>query len=157
MASDYFYNPLAHDEQIIAEKLGIYDYSVKPENDVNVNLKLALLQEELNNSKKQLQKQDSFISRGCSCNKSNDAKMPSDAKLTANDNDTLNFNDKKILLFLVIILAVICVVQYFSHNNDTKELLDIMCAIMQRGQAPERVPLSNPLPIENERVHISNP
>lgn len=54
MDGDYFHNSLAYDEQVVAEKLGIYDYSPKPSDDVNINLKLALMQEELANSKRQL-------------------------------------------------------------------------------------------------------
>ena len=48
------YNSLAFDEQVIAEKLGLYDNTAKVENDLNANVKMALLQNELEKNKKRV-------------------------------------------------------------------------------------------------------
>lgn len=147
MDDDYFHNSLAYDEQLVAEKLGIYDYSPKPSDDVNINLKLALVQEELANSKKQLsqlkrnntpkQTRETFVSGGCGCegftcnaktNVQNGKTQPSDVEEFILDN-------KKLLLFLVIILAAFCIIQYISYKNENKELLDMICMLMKHTTA----------------------
>jgi hypothetical protein len=125
MTSDYFTNPLAFDEQIIAEKLGIYDYSPTQENDVNLNLKVALLQEELNNSKQQLayfKKRESFTPNKHYCSKC----KKHDDTASQEEDDT-----KKLMMFLIIILFVFCVVQYFSYKSEAKEMIEMMYIIMQ--------------------------
>ncbi len=53
MDTDFLFNPLSHDERIIADKLGITEYATAtPGFDLNQNLKLALMQEELERSKR---------------------------------------------------------------------------------------------------------
>ena len=138
MTSDYFNNPLAFDEQIIAEKLGIYDYAPTRENDVNLNLKLALLQEELRNSKKQLaqSKRETFIpnKKQCKCQQEDDS-----------NDDILDFNSKeskKILLFLIVLLVAFCVFQYMSYKSEAKEMMEMLCIMLQaqKNSSPSIVP-----------------
>ncbi len=139
MATDYFHNPLGHDEQIVAEKLGIYEYSPKPENDVNMNLRMALLKEELESSKRQMsqlrkankpQKRETLVSGGCGCGGSDGFRA--NAKLSSDSPDEKGiFDNKKLLIFLVIVLAAFCVMQYFAYRNETKELMEMMCMLMQ--------------------------
>ncbi len=134
MATDYFYNPLGYDEQIVAEKLGMYEYTPKPENDVNINLKMALLKEELESSKRQVdqlrrsnksQKRETFVA-----DKSEGFNLKDKPESDILDN-------KKLLLFLVVILVVFCVVQYFSYRNETKEMMEMMCLLLQsKGLMP---------------------
>ena len=142
MTSDYFNDPLAFDEQIIAEKLGIYDYSPKLENDVNMNLKLALLQEELNNSKKQVNylrqsKREHFTPnkkqhKTCNCQKEHD--------------DILEWTpSKKTLLFLIVILVAFCVLQYFTFKSETKELIELMYMMLKESRAANTA-----APVKNE-------
>ncbi len=146
MATDYFHDPLSYDEQVVAEKLGIYDYSPKPENDVNMNLRMALLQEELNTSKKRIaslqragqkSKRETFVggvSGGCGCGGSTEG-LCGKSTTPDKEDDIFGFGNKKLLLFLVIILAAFCVMQYISYRNETKEMLDMMCALLQNQVA----------------------
>lgn len=138
MDGEYFHNPLAYDEQAVAEKLGIYDYSPKPENDVNINLKLALMQEELSNSKKQVaqlqknkfnSKRETFVSGGCNCGASEGFKSKS-----ISDMEESMFDNKKILTFLVVILAAFCVIQYISYHNENRELMNIMYMLLKHQE-----------------------
>lgn len=139
MDGDYLHNPLAYDEQVVAEKLGIYDYSPKPENDVNVNLELALMREELTNSKRQLarlqrrstpvDKRETFVSGGCGCGSSEGFSCNKSIK---SDIGEMSFDNKKLLTFLVIILAAFCIIQYISYRNENRELLDMMCTLMKQ-------------------------
>lgn len=145
MDGDYFHNSLAYDEQVVAEKLGIYDYSPKPSDDVNINLKLALMQEELANSKRQLsqlkrntpkQTRENFVSGGCGCESSegftcNAKGNVQKGKSQKPDIEESILDNKKLLLFLVIILAAFCIIQYISYKNENRELLDMMCMLMK--------------------------
>lgn len=155
MSNDYFYNPLGHDEQIIAEKLGMYEYTNKPENDVNTNLQVALLKEELENSKRrvaQLQtainppKREHFVAGGgCGCQAKRAVRPEPVAPEAA---EPIVF-DKKLLIFLVIIMAVFCVLQYYSYKNETRELMEMLCmlASQQAKQSGAGQPVqSSPVP-----------
>ena len=139
MDDNYFHNSLAYDERVVAEKLGIYDYSPKPSDDVNINLKLALLQEELANSKKQLsqlkrktpkQTRETFVSGGCECGSSEGFSSKNKSTQKSGTDESI-LDNKKLLLFLVIILAAFCIIQYISYKNENKELIDMMCMLMK--------------------------
>ena len=126
MTSDYFNNPLAYDEQIIAEKLGLYEYTPTKENDVNLNLKIALLQEELRNSKVQVKRENFTPNHHC-------------AKCSAKpaDDDFLDLNSKeskKIMLFLIILVVVFCVFQYMSYKSEAKEMMELVYMMLRAQQ-----------------------
>jgi len=146
MSNDYLSNPLAYDEQIIAEKLGIYDYSNKYENDVNTNLKIALLEEELRNSKTQLNQlkkstREQFVpnKKQCKCSQSDNSDV----------DDFLDFNNKevkKIVLFLIILLVAFCVFQYMAYKSESQELMQLVYLMLQSQQNAAthgQVPTSN--------------
>ncbi len=147
MTSDYFNDPLAFDEQIIAEKLGIYEYGPKSENDVNMNLKLALLEEELRTSQKQVDnlkknKRENFVpnkhTEKCSCKQ---------------DWDVFDWEpSKKVLMFLIVILVVFCVLQYFTFKSEAKEMMELVYMMMKAQQMGGQ----NPLGVPNN-TNVQNP
>ena len=52
MENEVLYDPLSFDNHIISEKLGMYDYiPANSSRDINVNLKMAMLQQELEKSR----------------------------------------------------------------------------------------------------------
>jgi len=145
MSNDFMFNPLAYDEQVVAEKLGLQDYAPNDSLDVNVNLKLALLKEELAQSQRQVKrlkanqqpKRETFTSGGCGCSEGLCSKSKSE------DDSVLSlFNDKKILTFLVIVLATFCVLQYWSY----KETIDMMCKFSRLANLPNPTPNTTPNP-----------
>lgn len=162
MDGDYFHNSLAYDEQVVAEKLGIYDYSPKPSDDVNINLKLALMQEELANSKRQLsqlkrnapkQTRENFVSGGCGCGSSEGFRNKPAQKP---DIEESILDNKKLLLFLVIILAAFCIIQYISYKNENRELLDMMCMLMKHtaSSAPSQTQNSTTSPAPSTPISV---
>lgn len=136
------YNSISYDEQLVAEKLGMFDY--KPESfDINSNIKMALMQEELDRAKKQLEskkhvlpddKREHFTG-GCGCNATEGFKG---AQNTPSINDkyssldlSMMLSDRKILILLVIILVTVCFVQYFSYQTKLQELTQLIYSVIK--------------------------
>ena len=138
MDNDVMFNPLAYDEQVIAEKLGMNDYAPSRSSDLNTNLKIALLQEELAASKRRIQQmtrtkptRETFVGGGCGCEGMETPATPAVTSESANPFSEL-LDNKKFLLFLVIVLLAVCVMQYFSHRSENKEILDAVYAAMRQ-------------------------
>ena len=121
------YDAFAYDEHVISEKLGLMD-----DTSLNANLKIALLQNELDQNKKQLD----IIKK-----KSNKINTNKKEHFTTKDdnlisNDIFNLSslitiDKKTLIFIVFILFIFCIVQYISHKNEISELMNIIQSIIK--------------------------
>ncbi len=160
MDTDHYYNPLALDEQVIAEKLGIYDYVNKPDTDVNVNLKIALLQEELANSKKTIDslrkkqpptRRETFVSGGadggsCGCGEGFKGTVAENASKKTSCScqewsiDSI-LGNKRILTFIIIILVVFCVFQYLSYRSENREIFDMLKEFLKK--TPSGTPAAN--------------
>jgi len=154
MQDDMFYNPLAHDEQILAEKLGMYDYaprkqkSAQNSSDINTELKMALLTEELQNNKKKLA---NALRRKDINSESEDSEEESDYKRTKHskreafspsprcncgcqkptEQESI-LENPRVLLFLVAVLFVFCIMQYFTHKSEMAEVMQVLCNMVQK-------------------------
>jgi len=165
MDNDVMYNPLAYDQQVLAEKLGMMDYAPKPSVNLNTSLKIALLQEQLDSSQrriKQMEQQqkkesvrENFVGCGCQNAKSNREKSnreksnrDSNEVNSSDDEDELDhlsrlLTNRKVLLFLIVLLVVFCVMQYFSYKSENAELANMMMTLMRQQQG---LPPASPLP-----------
>jgi hypothetical protein len=112
-----------------------------------MNLKLALLQDELAVSKRQIEqlkttkpKRENFVSGGCCSmdgfHSKKDVPVP----------DETIFDNKKLLIFLVIVLAAFCIVQYITYRNENRELFEMLCYLVKNNGTP---PSNQPTPVKN--------
>lgn len=140
-------NPVGYDQRLIMDKLG-YDTpnAIEKSQNVNDRLRLALLEHELAESKRKLQEVDitkrqpikeTFVSGGggCGCGASEGMKAksrPSYQELE--DGETImGLSIKKFMIILVVIMAAFCVSQYFSHQNEMRELMSAMCLMLKNN------------------------
>lgn len=158
-------------DSIIAEKLGLRDSSYNQVNDMNSAIQVALLQQELERNKRQMQELEKLrhttrehFDGGCGCgveglrNKKSSCKQcqssshSSNNSLSNNSLSNSNLNgrdssdsesviygvDKRILLILVIVLAAFCIVQYFSYKSEMKEMMMILCAMLNKSNPSDK-------------------
>lgn len=147
------FDSLAHDEQIVAEKLGLYEYSSKPQDDINSNVQIALMRAELDKSRergirleeqlKKLKPREHFTSGGCGCGGTEgmeSSKCTCQRKAKKCNDDDLSgldslLDNRKVLLMLLFIMFVFCIMQYFSHQSEMKEMRSVLRSVLVQHQA----------------------
>jgi hypothetical protein len=144
--SELHANPVLFDELIIGAKFGSdFERSSLKQQTSNDKIRTALLENELSETKKKLaqkETRDGFTGGGCGCGSiegmhkgtHNTCKSDSSERPLSDDlNDLLGvFNNRKFLIILVFVLAAFCIVQYFNHKNETREMIDLMCAMLKQ-------------------------
>lgn len=139
-------NPVGYDQRLIMDKLG-YDTpsTVEKSNNVNDRLRLALLEHELAESRRKLQEVDvskkqatreTFVSGGsCGCGSAEGMKSkPRQTYQELEDGETImGLSMKKFMIILVIIMAAFCVIQYFSHQSEMREIMSAMCLMLKNN------------------------
>lgn len=140
-------NPVLFDELIIGAKFGSdFERSSTKQSTSDDKIRTALLENELSETKKKLaqkETRDGFTG-GCGCGSSEGMnKGYKQERYPSNNLDDLDdlmgvFTNRKFLIILVFILAAFCVVQYFNHKSETREMLDLMCAMMKQNNNTEK-------------------
>lgn len=181
------FNQLAHDERVIAEKLGIYDYTPKPSADINMNIKLAMYKEELKAKQQRIDELERlrtmsgspYTSResgsqstsresgsstghresgsnrrehftGGSCGCASEGMKSGFCHRHQSSDDSLDdlFSNKKLVMLLGFLLIVFAVMQYFTYQSETKELMSMIKSLQASmgtaGQSSNGQPASQP-------------
>ena len=143
-------------DSIIAEKIGLRDSSYNQVNDMNSAIQVALLQQELERNKRQMQELEKsrqttreHFDGGCGCgveglrNKKSSCKQcPSSSNSNvrdSSDSESVIYGvDKRILLILVIVLAAFCIVQYFSYKSELKEMMTLLCVMLNKSNPSDK-------------------
>ena len=154
-------NPIGYDQRLIMDKLG-YDTpgAVEKPNNVNDRLRVALLEHELAESrrkladvdisKKQLPVRETLSSGKCeSCSsKNSDIEGMRSRNLDYGDGETImGLNMKQFLIVMIVIIAAFCVIQYFSHQTEMRELMSAMCLMLKdSGRGVQVAPQTQAVP-----------
>lgn len=135
-------NPVLFDELIVGAKFGgDFERSSMRQPTSDDKIRAVLLENELRAAKKELaQKEtkdtrDGFTGGGCAC-----GSVEGMRKGRRSDSDDLEdlmsvFTSRKFLIILVFILAAFCLMQYYNHKSETREMLDLMCALLKQQGA----------------------
>jgi hypothetical protein len=145
MDFDNLYNSLSYDEMLLSEKLGLVnDYrpnKVVIDNKRTQNRERAKEIELQNRIKNELMKQRiEDTSKDCS-----HIRDGSQKSIELDDMDELV--TKKVLLFLIVILAAFCIIQYFNQqqlSNSLNQLLQAMNGTYQQSGVQSGVQLARP-------------
>jgi hypothetical protein len=156
--SDYA-NPVGFDQRLIMGKLGYETPSMIESPNVNERLKAALVEQELAESRRKIAgleaeaakpTREHFVSGGCGCSSSEGMRSGCRNKSRSHDDDDgdtiMGLTIKKFLVILVVIMAAFCVIQYFSHQNEMREMIAAMCAMMK---VPPGGPPSIPVAVQS--------
>lgn len=151
IVADYA-NPIGFDQRLIMDKLG-YDTpsTIERSGNVNERLRLALLEHELDESRRKLQEVDitkrqpakeTFVSGGsggsCGCSGGSEGMRSrhhrSEYRELEDGDTVLGMSIKKFMIIIIVIMAAFCVSQYLTHQHEMRELMAAMCMMMKNGQ-----------------------
>jgi hypothetical protein len=150
MANDFMRNRLDFEQYLISEKLGLKE---EWENDINTNLQLELLRDELAKNKRLVREmqdnkmRETFSTKeqviggriGSSATATTTTAAPN-AAAPVSDSFLSIFDDKRVLLFLVIVLFAICIMQYLHDRNRTNDFINMMCMLKKCSDMPGATP-----------------
>lgn len=138
-----FNNPMSasYNDNIIMEKIGIRDSTYRESDSMNNAIQLALLQQELETNKRKMAeleknkqpRREHFTGGECGC--ASEGMCSKKTKCGCTDS-SINFDNKKILLILVVVMVAFCVMQYFSYKNEMKEMLMLVCTMIKQNTQP---------------------
>jgi hypothetical protein len=131
------------------EKIGIRDSSYKESDSMNHAIQVALLQQELEANKRKLNElekvrnrqsnREHFTGGSCGCESTEGMKgKKTKCNHVPDTDESLGFDNKKILLILVVILAAFCVIQYFSYKNEMKEMMMLLCTMLKSDNSKQQ-------------------
>lgn len=158
MENEVMFNPLSYDEQIVAEKIGAYEYAPQfISNDMNTSIRMAMLEEELANSKRQIKQlkndkapqRETFAGKESPLNLSKIFNQEAPVKHVVTGNQESNslsdiFTDKRFLILIVFMLIAFCIMQYFTYKNEMKDMFEMVYTLLQK-QPTSAVPLVQPV------------
>jgi len=153
--SDYA-NPFEFDQRLVMSRLECpINTAAAPCLDVNDRIKNALLEQQLAESKKKIEtltaesKREHFVSGGCGCGGTDGMKPKRRSHFSDDDDDDsdkiLGLGMKKFLIILVVIMAAYCVIQYYTHQNEMREMMAAMCAMLKNHPGPAHQPAPQPV------------
>ncbi len=152
--SDYA-NPIGFDQRLIMGKLGYDTPSQIERPNVNDRLKVALVEQELaesrkkiaqleSNNKKETSREHFTVGGNCGCSsegmKSNKCSCRSNIDP---DDNIMGISTKKFLIILVVVMAAFCVIQYFSRQTEMREMMAVLYSVIRASPGTVQVVPAN--------------
>ena len=127
MENEVLYDPLSFDNHIISEKLGMYDYiPANSSRDINVNLKMAMLQQELEKSRAIAEKNKAIAAHLHAKNKQQSKQQAQHSRQSETQTDHPQLTNTQFVLLVVFIAVAVCVIQYISYRSSMSEMMQII-------------------------------
>jgi hypothetical protein len=149
--SDNYSDPLNFDQSLIMSKLG-YDvpYGVAPTHnatqsgtDMDNRIKIKLLENRLAEQEKKnsVPVREHFVG-GCDCDGMKSKRHRSSTVVSKVDS-YLGMSVKNILILLVVVMAALCIVQYFTYQHEMHEIMSMMYVMMNNNARPSGVDMQS--------------